>query len=142
MLGFTPCIVSVYQVDGQEVPFEVMALRTLANVPGIIQLLDTDRSREAYCMVFERVVGMTSVDEYLDDPARTSGLRVDVAKFIFRQVLSIVARIHERGLEHKDVTPGNVLIHPSTLRVLIIDFGLSDFHRPGQDGKGLVLYFI
>ena len=37
--------------------------------------------------------------------------------------------VHAAGIVHKDVTPGNVVVHPTTGRVKLIDFGISSVVR-------------
>ena len=36
-----------------------------------------------------------------------------------------VAEIHERGLVHKDLKPGNILVDPETGEIKIADFGIA-----------------
>lgn len=41
------------------------------------------------------------------------------------RLTQILGRLHEHGLVHKDVTPGNVLIDPQSRELRLIDFGIS-----------------
>ena len=105
---------------------EIVVLRALSDVPGVIRLLDAFHTRRDYFLVMERVVGMTTLGSYLFTPEHAQGLRTDVARLIFREVLTILARIHDRGFTHRDLTTGNILIDANTFRVMLIDFGISE----------------
>ncbi|NET61737.1 MAG: serine/threonine protein kinase [Symploca sp. SIO2E6] len=41
------------------------------------------------------------------------------------QVAEILGQIHSRNVIHKDLNPGNIVLHPETGQVKIIDFGIS-----------------
>lgn len=44
---------------------------------------------------------------------------------IFSQICSAVAYLHESRIAHRDLHISNVLIHPETLKIKLIDFGLA-----------------
>ncbi len=56
--------------------------------------------------------------------------RAERAEGVLVQIASALAHIHERGLVHRDVTPGNILIRPDGISKLM-DFGVV--HTPGAE---------
>lgn len=51
-------------------------------------------------------------------------LSADEAVQIIRQCLGALQAAHSRGLIHRDVKPGNILLEAETGRALVVDFGL------------------
>ncbi len=43
------------------------------------------------------------------------------------QIADILGRIHSKNIIHKDINPSNIVIHPQTKEVKLIDFGISTF---------------
>ena len=67
------------------------------------------------------------IDEYLDDPSLwTKGVDPDT---IFSQLIDGFAYIEERGIVHRDIREGNILITRDGV-VKIIDFGLGKTFSP------------
>jgi serine/threonine protein kinase len=49
-------------------------------------------------------------------------------------MIGILKRIHKRQIIHRDLKPNNILFHPETKDVYLIDYGLSKMYT---DGKGV-----
>ncbi len=70
------------------------------------------------------------VMEYIEGPTLLEKIRAEkrlapmLAAEICRQIALGLAAVHARGLIHRDVKPGNILIETSTGRARIVDFGL------------------
>lgn len=55
----------------------------------------------------------------------TPSLNIKQIKYIFFQIIEGVDYLHENGILHRDIKPGNILINKDSLEVKIADFGLS-----------------
>lgn len=73
----------------------------------------------------------------------TTPLKPTLAAKIVRQLASAVQYSHERGILHRDIKPGNVLLFPTAsgldstfpFTVRLSDFGLAKLMEPGQSGN-------
>jgi serine/threonine protein kinase len=86
-------------------------IRTISelNHPNIIALYDAFEDHGMRCAVLEYVEGET-----LEDIQRTEGrIATQRATSISIQVLEGLAFAHERGIVHRDINPGNILIDAS-----------------------------
>ncbi|WP_437895326.1 AAA family ATPase [Sorangium sp. So ce124] len=125
----------VRAADGQPVVLKVLApqhrsqhltwlkneysIQSALNIPAAVMpiALETYEGRPA--LVMEDFGG-----ESLD---RAVGPPMDVAEFLRLaiRIVSAVADIHQRNVVHKDIKPDNILVHPTTGEVKLIDFGLA-----------------
>ncbi|MEU6857263.1 protein kinase [Glycomyces sp. NPDC046736] len=105
--------------------------KTLASLkgPGCVEIYDfgeeADGDRAALFLVMELVEGVSLAEllhrEERLDPARTMR--------IVAQVAEALAAAHRKGIVHRDVKPGNILVGEAD-RVKVVDFGISLFaHR-------------
>lgn len=95
--------------------------RTLAGLshPGLVMVLDAGTTAERPYLVMELVEGQTlarcCAGQALD-PARVAAIGTQLA--------DALAYAHARGVVHRDVKPGNVLLGESD-RVKLADFGIA-----------------
>ena len=103
--------------------------------PSIVTIYDVGRDRDVCFIAMEYVDGKP-LTRYLS-AADTLPLAGKIG--IIRQVADALAHAHERGVLHRDIKPGNILIAKDG-RVKVTDFGIgkftaaatSDLTRTGQ----------
>ena len=108
------------QQQQQQVPLEVALMRQVADVPGVIRLLDYFEMPDCFFLVMERIDNCKDLFDYISDSVR---LDERTARCFFAQTLETVRRCHERGVLHRDIKDENILVDTKTLRLKLIDFG-------------------
>jgi serine/threonine protein kinase len=97
---------------------EAQVLASL-NHPNIATLHGLEVSDGKHFIVMELVEGQTLAHRLLRGP-----LPVDEALEVCRQIAEGLEAAHEKGVIHRDLKPGNVMITPDE-KVKILDFGLA-----------------
>jgi len=98
--------------------------------PSIIKVHQAGQADGLFYLVMDRSDGERLADRLLAGP-----LPVDRVVSLGAELLDAVAAIHKAGVIHRDIKPGNVLVHGD--RVVLVDFGIasagegSDLTRPG-----------
>ncbi len=120
-------------------PSDVASRRQLAaeadaagrlNHPNIVPLLDAHIGRKEAALAFTYVGGETLARRL----ARSGRLYPGEAAAIAADIADALAHAHGRGVVHRDVKPGNVMIGPDG-RAQIFDFGISS--TPARSDGGL-----
>ena len=88
--------------------------------PGVVSVFDTGSEDGIHFIVMEDVEGET-----LAAVIRQEGpLEPRRAAQIAREVCDALAAAHDKGLVHRDIKPGNVMVTPSGV-VKVMDFGIA-----------------
>ncbi|HUU01942.1 MAG TPA: protein kinase [Myxococcota bacterium] len=107
---------------------------THKNICRIHELLRMDR---------HTFISMELIEGHdLDDVIRREApLDAEAATRIIGGICAGLSAAHERGITHRDLKPGNVMIENETGRVVITDFGIARLvsARRGQTEAGLVV---
>ncbi len=125
------CVLRRTQADGQRVVVkqaigapavrrlghELTMLRRVAHVAGVPVVIEAP----AADTLVLRDDGGIALTEYLREHTLDAAQAVDYALGAAR----ILAQVHKAGVVHKDIGPGNLLIHPETLAPTLIDFNIS-----------------
>jgi hypothetical protein len=98
---------------------EAQAAASLSH-PNIVAVFDTGSQDDTWFIVMEYVAGRTLRDVIIAEgpvhPARAAEICADVA--------SALAGAHARGVVHRDVKPGNVMLTTDG-KVKVMDFGIA-----------------
>ncbi len=108
-------------VDGSFVERFRREAKAAANLthPNIVSIYDWGQGKQTYFFVMEYVDGRTLSSVLRDgplDPARAAQVAADIA--------AALEFAHRRGVIHRDVKPGNVLLDESG-QVKVADFGIA-----------------
>jgi serine/threonine protein kinase len=101
---------------------EARAAATL-NHPNIATLYSVEESDDCYFITMEYVAGKT-----LSEVIPKEGLEVKVFLEWFVCIAGALAHSHEKGIIHRDVKPGNIMIPPDG-GPKVLDFGLAQIDR-------------
>src|SRR5262245_27172724 len=90
------------------------------DLPGVIRSYDLERYENTLLILFEDFSAM-SVADLLQDRELSLNEFFETAI----QVTVALGHVHRAQIIHKDISPANLVINPSTGEVKIIDFGIS-----------------
>jgi predicted ATPase/signal transduction histidine kinase/tRNA A-37 threonylcarbamoyl transferase component Bud32 len=90
------------------------------NIPGIVCPLSLESSGNGYVLVMEDK-GEISLKEYI----KTTSLSLVEFLTIAIQLANILYDLVQNYVIHKDIKPANILIHPQTKEVKLIDFSIA-----------------
>ena len=96
---------------------EAALLRAVEH-PGLVRLLDEGEHAGAPWLAYELIEGATPLDE------ACRGRRLEERVALVRDAARAVGALHARGLAHRDLHPGNVLVDRAG-RVRVADLGLA-----------------
>jgi eukaryotic-like serine/threonine-protein kinase len=90
------------------------------NHPHIAQIYGVEESSGVLALVMELVEGRTLADML----GARSGIPLDEALDIARQIAEALETAHDQGIVHRDLKPANVKVRPDGT-VKVLDFGLA-----------------
>lgn len=115
---------------------EVEIMRRIGNHSGVIQLFDLYEDAETVYLILELVTG----GELFDKIVTTDVYSEKMAANYIRQVVEVVAFLHEHQLVHRDLKPENLLLEDATAEKLkVCDFGLAEILDPPEDPLFMVV---
>ena len=98
------------------------------NHPNLIMVTEIFESQNHYYTVMELCEG----GELFNYIVKKKYLSEEESSFFYYQLISGLEYIHSLGIVHRDLKPENLLLTKDHI-LKIIDFGLSNFFKEGQD---------
>ncbi|MGB3534265.1 MAG: AAA family ATPase [Microcoleaceae cyanobacterium] len=96
------------------------AIAANLDIPGIICPKSLKLWKNSYALIMEDC-GSISLQQYFQQHSLTLEDSLNIAI----QLATILHALHRNRVIHKDIKPANILIHPQTKKVKIIDFSIS-----------------
>jgi len=90
------------------------------SIPGIVRSIALEPWQNGYALVMEDFDGV-SLKQY----AKAQPLAVAACLQIAHQLAGILSDLHTHQIVHKDIKPANILIHPDTGQIKLIDFSIA-----------------
>ncbi|NEN92555.1 MAG: AAA family ATPase, partial [Okeania sp. SIO3H1] len=87
------------------------------NLPGVVKSLSLENYGNGYALVMEDN-GAISLDKY-------ESLDLETCLKIAIQLADILHKLYQNRVIHKDIKPANIVIHPQTQQVKLIDFSIA-----------------
>lgn len=103
------------------------------SLPGVVAAYSLEYSPPYWFLVLEDFGGVA-----LADLEHSGVLPLNKTLEIALQVADCLGQIHRRRIIHKDITPANLIVHPVSGKIKLIDFGIAaapahaslPFHNP------------
>lgn len=89
--------------------------------PNIVKVFDVGAKEGQHYIAMEYVAGAPVSKLLRENP---KGLPIETATSYAVQIASALRCIHERGMTHRDLKPGNVMLSGDGKEVKLLDFGL------------------
>ncbi|KAL6120731.1 hypothetical protein NUSPORA_02492 [Nucleospora cyclopteri] len=106
---------------------EVLILQHLKSHSSIIELKDVvyDKQTKLSSLIFDFI-------EHSDCHSVFTRCPFDDVISYSKQLLEGLSHAHSRGIIHRDIKPGNLIVSPRVKSLKIIDWGLAEFYHPGK----------
>jgi len=101
--------------------------------PGIVVILDVGKEGDAAFIAMERVEGMS-----LQQTLALGRMDIGQALAVLRQTAAALDYAHEHGVVHRDIKPGNIMLHHGSM-VKVADFGIAKVMSPQATMTGVVM---
>ncbi|MEM6453281.1 MAG: serine/threonine-protein kinase PknK, partial [Cyanobacteria bacterium P01_D01_bin.105] len=98
------------------------------SIPGIVQPLSLEPLGNGYALIMEDEGGISLADYAVADNTvadNTQPPPLPEVLGIALQLADILHDLHQQRVIHKDIKPANILIHPDSKRVKLIDFSIA-----------------
>ncbi|MEM9156312.1 MAG: AAA family ATPase, partial [Cyanobacteria bacterium P01_F01_bin.33] len=94
------------------------------SIPGIVKPLRLKACGNSYALIMEDVGGI-SLAQHAQRTVQQQTLDIAEGLTLTLQLADILHDLHQQRIIHKDIKPANILIHPDSKQVWLIDFSIA-----------------
>ena len=123
----------LFELNREKFLNEARVLAGFMNEPGIVTVHRFFRANNTAYIAMEYIEGSTLKD-YLEQRGKLS---VDETLFIVNSVMNSLAKVHDKNLVHRDISPENIIISGGVGK--LIDFGAARDISVGKKSLSVVL---
>ena len=124
------CAIKILKfITYQRIRREIIIISYLQGIPNIVKLYDIvrDMRSKTYSII-------TEYDEPTYAPNFYPTLTIDEIRYLMFNLLLALDLCHRKGIMHRDVKPGNIILLPDRKNIFLIDWGLAEFsYRKQRD---------
>lgn len=114
-----------------DIMMEKHALNRLKDLEGVVHLYECFKDTTELYFLYEKLEGGE-----IWDRCKIFGMPEQQMRYFLRQILDTIAKIHARGIIHRDIKAENVMVTPEG-KIKIIDFGTAkDLEHPEVEVPG------
>lgn len=95
------------------------------NIPSIVRPLALEPWQNGYALIMEDFGGQALQQYVVEQPRPEKTLAAIEVLEIAVQIADILRELSQSQIVHKDITPVNILIHPDSKQVQLIDFSIA-----------------
>lgn len=125
----------VYQIGLLRFSREARILATLQNIKSVVAVYDWFEDNNTAYIVMEFVRGK-NIDQYVREENIEPGRLFDM----MRDLVDSLVAVHELGVLHRDISPGNILVQDDGT-VKLIDFGAAVMEERRREGRDKTVMF-
>ncbi|CAH1783320.1 unnamed protein product [Owenia fusiformis] len=108
------------QCNGHIVPMEILLLKKVSHIHGVVKLLDYFEKPDSFIMILERPEPVKDLFDYITEKGPLSE---DLSRDFIQQVVETIICVHKAGVVHRDIKDENILVDLKTGQLKLIDFG-------------------
>jgi len=115
------------ELNDELVPLEVILLAKVADVDGVIPMLDVVKNDDDdFFIVMQRPEQVKDLFDYISEKGP---LDEKMSRRFFKQVVETVIACHKRSVIHRDIKDENLLVDLGSGCLKLIDFGSGDIFK-------------